>query len=568
MKRIFPSFVFAVALLFSFSSSLLHASTGGACPSDVTGPSSCYFVAANGADSNAGTSEASPWLHAPGMPTCSATCAATTPVPGNGFIFRGGDTWHFGASTSPATGGEWQWTWSGSSANCNYPSATSSCVYIGVDKTWYSGSSWARPIMNLDNPIWANSTHQDSSHNGFVTACSYEDHAFIAVYLNANYVQLDNFEFLGKCWNTLPTYTKDSEITRSGQYIAITNSYFHGWTETFSPQQDGKNPMDQATILSSYPSGITHNTIAYNVFDGSDTICTGSGNCTGGPVAYGDAYYYYGNVCRYIATCLSSPNNMVAIHDNLFEYVYESYDPADHGAVIESYGTTKGISNMSIYNNIIRNTNIGVTLNPGPPDSGTVYVFNNVFWNNANAGNCIAFENNTPAAGSFYVVNNTFDAPCTVRFTSSQGPDAVNGTAYFKNNHFIGYSQQALSSVWSADAGTTVTVTDNGNEIFQTESVANAQGYTHGNNYAPTSSSGATVGAGANLTTSCSSFSSDSALCSGTSGSVTDGSGTTALYPAIPIVPRAPNSGPNWDAGAYLFGTAVSAPTNLAAVVH
>ena len=37
-----------------------------------------YYVAANGSDSNNGTSEATPWLHAPGMSTCTATCASTT----------------------------------------------------------------------------------------------------------------------------------------------------------------------------------------------------------------------------------------------------------------------------------------------------------------------------------------------------------------------------------------------------------------------------------------------------------------------------------------------------------
>src|SRR5437660_9133415 len=103
-----------------------------------------YYIAANGSDSNNGTSKNTPWLHAPGMKTCSSACASANPKPGDQFIFRGGDTWHFGASTAPSTGGTWTWSWSGSSTGCNYPGATSACIYIGVDQTWFSGSSWVR----------------------------------------------------------------------------------------------------------------------------------------------------------------------------------------------------------------------------------------------------------------------------------------------------------------------------------------------------------------------------------------------------------------------------------------
>ncbi len=38
-----------------------------------------YYIAANGSDSNNGTSKTTPWLHAPGMPSCTGTCASTTP---------------------------------------------------------------------------------------------------------------------------------------------------------------------------------------------------------------------------------------------------------------------------------------------------------------------------------------------------------------------------------------------------------------------------------------------------------------------------------------------------------
>ena len=133
---------------------------GGACPAGVpvTG-NNCYFIASNGADTNNGTSEATPWLHAPGMPNCANNCAAVTPSAGNGFIFRGGDTWHFGASTSPATGGTWDVSnWWGNISSCVYEGTQTGCIYYGVDKTWYTGAAWAAPSSTgtiLPRPRWS-----------------------------------------------------------------------------------------------------------------------------------------------------------------------------------------------------------------------------------------------------------------------------------------------------------------------------------------------------------------------------------------------------------------------------
>jgi hypothetical protein len=100
----------------------------GTCPSGSTygpnqnqtlsqawGITSCFYIASNGLDSNTGTDETHPWLHAPGMPNCSSgpcgtkstNCGASAGnCNGVGFIFRGGDTWHF-ASGSPTVGGVW-----------------------------------------------------------------------------------------------------------------------------------------------------------------------------------------------------------------------------------------------------------------------------------------------------------------------------------------------------------------------------------------------------------------------------------------------------------------------------
>src|ERR1039458_10276948 len=102
-------------LVLLVSSPWYALAAGGSCnsipvPSGVT---SCFYVAPAGADTNAGTSEASPWKHAPGLTNCANTCASTTPTSAEGFIFEQGQILHRSASTntSPDTaiGGEWVW---------------------------------------------------------------------------------------------------------------------------------------------------------------------------------------------------------------------------------------------------------------------------------------------------------------------------------------------------------------------------------------------------------------------------------------------------------------------------
>ena len=101
-----------------------------------------------------------------------------TPVAGDSFILRGGDTWHFGNSgLSPYTGGTWDiYTvayGSGKDSSCIYEGTQTGCVYWGVDQTWYSGSAWTRPILDGDNPpstsLVASCTYQVANTGQYVT---------------------------------------------------------------------------------------------------------------------------------------------------------------------------------------------------------------------------------------------------------------------------------------------------------------------------------------------------------------------------------------------------------------
>src|ERR1019366_2631520 len=156
-----------------------------------------------------------------GMPNCTGSCASYNPAAGDQFIFRGGDTWHFGnSSAAPYTGGTWNWTWSGSSG---------SPIYIGVDQTWYNssvcGGSWCRPLLNADNPLTTSTT---------LSSCNYQvgSNNNIFVMNNLNYITFDNFEMLGLCQQSVNAPNgKDIYVWDCcTQNSTIEHLYMHGWT--------------------------------------------------------------------------------------------------------------------------------------------------------------------------------------------------------------------------------------------------------------------------------------------------------------------------------------------------
>ena len=524
--------------------------------------STTHYIAGNGSDSNTGASKSSPWLHAPGMRGCSSNCASYSPNPGDQFIFRGGDTWHY--STGSPIGLPWTWTWSGTSGNN---------VYLGVDETWYSGSSFARPILTMDNPISAT----------LVSSCIYDDTALTGATVSASYVTLDDFEFTGKCWTGDPTGTRSTTLNIiNATHSLITRNYFHGWSATSSAIDAHR------TIYASLAYTPTYNEIDHNVIDGSDTFhgttsgqCSGSVNgppCQVGFGVYGGGYNFHHNILRYLSNGIIA-NDLVNVHDNVFEYMWNSYmqSPWTHPNVVESgTGNISGVPTY-FYNNVIRHTRQNVT--KWVMFDRQLYEFNNVYYDNFGGSiDCLEYQPDTTASTPvLYFYNNTLDAssvgndPCL--FSYNGGSPAWSGTANYRNNHIIGSGGTTIASMTYCQSGAVCTNNnDLGSETFQTESVANGQGYTSNNNYGPTAG-GATIGAGANLTSSCATFSGDGSLCSGTSLGVLEQAGQggyTAVSPGVSIVPRPSNGG--WDSGAYQYDSGQSGPpsppTGLTATVH
>ncbi len=266
----------------SLKPSVAHAAGGGACPTAATytnpsnpagslvtlaslGITNCYYVADNGSDSNSGMSESTPWLHAPMMPNCSSNCLAVQNgsngtggdgIPaGTGIIFRGGDTWNFGISTDtncpgascvPSSGGTWQWAPPNLSCPTGLcPNGTSAHpIYLGVDATWYTGSSWARPIFTANNPLCnagnvngttCLSTTLFNQTTYYVSGCAnqiggvYNDNDFLDFGADENYI-IDGFEMTGLCQSGYQQNRHDTYIwygSTNGHFYFL-NNYLHG----------------------------------------------------------------------------------------------------------------------------------------------------------------------------------------------------------------------------------------------------------------------------------------------------------------------------------------------------
>ena len=294
-------------------------------------------------------SKSTPWAHAPGMADVSGNAASYTPVAGDRFIFKGGDTW-----TNSSL--KWTWKWSGTSG---------SRIILGVDKSWFSGGSWARPILTAGGT-------EASADNLYLR-------------FDTDYVTLDNFEFTKARFASGYPYGGNAYInTGTSKYLIIENCYFHGWI-------DG-TPDTGAAILSTsqLPSLNVGMEIRYNVVDGSDVaVVLADPNCTGACQASGIAFWYgpivHHNVCRYLSNCYVGAAE--SFHDNLIEHIRwstRSGEVHENGFENNSDPCATG---LLFYNNVLRHIHAGVNIWIAPQKGcAPSYAFNNVSYDTP-AGN-------------------------------------------------------------------------------------------------------------------------------------------------------------------------------------
>jgi len=526
------------------------------------------------------------------MANCSANCAAVALSAGTGVIFRGGDAWHFGNSgASPYAGVVLGCANNGDNSGglcLDAINATSANpIYYGVDTTWFTGGSWARPILTADNslcnsgatgtmPDGATCTGTTDSYGQpsyHVSSCAYQvgnSNNLVDVGFS-KYVIVDNFELTGLCQNHVGQPGGfDSFVNYAGAQAPVyfTNLYTHGASHLQFAGINGGPSCTGSTVCinlnafyGSVGSGTVGETVAFNVVDFSDSDPAGENLCQCG--FYNVSY----NAFRYTTQGLMS--TLHTFHDNLYEYFFED----GHSNLIES----KETATAAIYNNLFRHVaNLLSSSGPvflwlGPQTGVTDYIFNNVAYDVGaveyfNMGGVGLTTNN----GSYTLFNNTWQSNVNQPILRCNGSPV--GTVLDTNEHFIddggpylGPSGQSSTIGCTGGSGTTLT------SLLMTNAKATSDGYTSSQtySYSPATSGSPTVGVGTSEQSSyCSTLSGSSDSLIQAAGTACQSDTTYACTynltahaiscPARTIVARSTS----WGIGAYQsFGVQAGAPT-------
>jgi len=504
-----------------------------------------YYIAANGSDSNSGTSKTAPWAHAPGMANATGKPAANTPGPGDQFIFRGGDTW------GPAS---WPMAPQGTGGSAGNP------VYFGVDQAWSVGASWTRPIFS------GGGTYPGTQAGGMA------GHVLALDYLS-NWV-VDNIEFTAFFYNNSTSGSGAPISCNNGSTCTnfeVKNCYVHGWTHG-----SGGGTTDVGTFL--FVNGQHNGTSSAhdNVVDGSDTAGDSFGVFSGGP---GNIYRNY--VSHVVNVVNSNVTAMLNIHDNTFLSTACSFDGVTHGNAIQNNPPSAGVI---VYNNLVEHLGAcSFPLNMQAGSNSTNYFFNNVYVDVSN----IAVSLSTYAGGgvsnaTFYAFNNTIEPGSDAAGGTSNAVFSIDGDSnralyYICNNH--GITSGPLTTVYGSGGSYSLACTasipsTSTYNMVESKATANGQGYTSSQTYpfSPTGSTSPTVGAGTNLISFCNGIS-DSTAQAACLNDATDG--VTEVAGSGGFVVSSPNRTPiaepttgAWDIGAYGLGTQVNPPSGLTAVVQ
>jgi hypothetical protein len=500
-----------------------------------------YVDYVGGSDSNNGTTKLTPWQNSPGMLTCASVCASTVINAGDQIIHKGGtgETW-------PNASFQWS-TKAGSTGNP---------VYYGVDKTWFNGGSWTRPVLNPGGT---------AIPNNFGTL----------IYFGHD-VTIDNFEITGYYWNSATIAGNPygaGTIINWGQQTGQTleNCYIHGWTHA------GTNSATNNQVIDINATGGGGNSVAHdNIIVGTDVPGDHSANAffNGPPIGYNN---YIKQVSSGAILSYST-----SWHDNHIEDVGPAYCnvPTSGLCTHENGWEDNGDRGLTFYNNTIANVSGGLAIYIAPNPAYTATLWNNVIYNihGSNVidmGGPIYVASLCPSgslgnglcknSGRFILYNNTIECgDDTTLYDQCNGGIGASESAptsiIFKNNHSI-----SLTSARSC-SNVPLSCSIDASNIVQTLAVANGQGYKSSQAFAfsPTATGNSTVAKGIALN-----LSSGGDLAT----SASDTTYACALVSAnqLSCPRRTPVSrASGWDAGAYQFGTSLAnpAPIDLKTLVH
>jgi hypothetical protein len=503
-----------------------------------------YIDYVDGSDSSDGLAKVTggghgPWKHAPGMKSCSGNCLnkeSAKPQPGDSIILKGGVTW-------PNDAFPWQW----------YGLADGTAakpIYIGVDKSWYGGNAWTRPIMDAQGDTLAPKYPGDP--NVMFRFC------------NNDYVILDNFELKGmnRKWNGDFCF-----VFIGGNYDTVRNFYIHGWynpptalttgtvangsaviTVASTANMHVGDPIQMIKADGSFAMPIISNGPIISAVNGNQVTVNAqaiTGDCASTPcrvqagedggLAFGSlGYSSTGTVIENCivdgweqpevradpnctGNCLASLRGVYAavsvrnsifrylsngfvgtareFSGNLIEYIRPSINPTMHTNGFENNDDDS--AGTLFFNNVIRHlrTGVPVWLAPRADAAAPTYVWNNVLYDLIPNASLEMAAPLGAAPGSVVVWNNTIvgGQDQDPKFPCTQCPGSYV-SCKIQNNHFITSSSTPIQT-----CGSNCTQDHN---VTQTMAAASGQGYADTQEFAfsPASGSNASIGAGVNLT--------------------------------------------------------------------
>ncbi|MBN7795240.1 hypothetical protein [Parahaliea mediterranea] len=471
------------------------------------GAATYYIDYAGGADGNDGRSPDTAWKAHPYMACWSG--GEYTHAAGDRFIFKGGVTWPNRCfQMSISAGGQ-----------------AGKVDYYGVDKSWFRGSSWERPIFNGE--------HKSLANGGNIVNLG-----------SQKYVRMDNLDIRGH--RTFVGGDQTASIRYScPKNVTMSNLWVHDWSVAPSVTKDNGQGGIYGHIAGCSPATVwvEHSKL-------SNAEWTGSGRQSGAALRGGN--------CRF---CEIHDANTGILHGTMHDsHMYNisnegngSFDSSFHtnSLYIDNWagvGVNPGSTPALIYNNYIHHVGSGsgaIYPNPRFGADSTIYIYNNlvhdVSWLGAVNIDTYCYGCSHDSVGKVYIWNNTFQVGANgngfkgVRVTPTGNSRPPLNKLVMQNNHSINDN-----GFWGGGNVKQRIIEQN---LSQTNAQASASGYKTANQFRPQSSSSPTVDGGAEISCpSCSSINADR-------------------------LRSARGQGQSWDLGAYEFGGApvaeIPKPTNL-----
>jgi hypothetical protein len=408
-----------------------------------------------------------------------------THAAGDQFIFKGGVSWLNATFPLSIT---------------NSGSSDGTRDYYGIDVAWYTGGSWTRPTFDLQSTVVSGANN------------------VVDIAAGVAYVTIDNIEVINFYWGAPDTWAYHVIFHfNTATYITFKNLYIHAWTHgTYA-----SGARDGARVFLGY-TGAPYN--AGVIIE--DCIVDGSPSGTDGMMGtFGGCSIVRRNIFRYMsnAVLVHGSSGNIKIYGNDIHHILDSFDSAQHGNGIETFGPAE------IHQNKLHDLEsaTGVVMLTGPTlgGGGYDYIYNNLFYNNANLVPVQLDTDADPSSSGYYVYNNTIqtDGNTACIRVLDRGYGTVN-VVDIRNNHMI---TEHATGLLIEPAVTNYTANSN---LLQTNVIANGQGYVDGNEYAATLG-GSTINAGVDL------------------------SGTLTLDSLGIIRPQ----GAAWDIGVYEYDSGVGA---------